>query len=556
MGEPIVRKPKHKLDLRISKEVTQAFVSELREALATTIKESHSWPYPDVEAAAFPYQYLDDVLLSKYVDKGTDSPDVRRARAIEKWLGVELLNRRTNRRLFETDPYFDGIGYGWEILRLAARLIRGVIGTTVPEGLLLKGSFTGGATTSRKRGMDTVARKFIGVLDATPRCFAAFAEQANPDSVAGWSYYQPELHSPRLVRGNVLFTVPKTAVIDRVACKEPDLNIFCQKAVGDFLRRRLLKRVRINLNDQTINRELARTGSIDGSLSTIDLSSASDSLTTGLVSVLLPLEWFRLLDDLRSPKTFIGRMSHTNEMFSSMGNGFTFELESMVFWALAQATCRLSRTSGRVSVYGDDIIVPAGISRAFLNVLRWCGFKPNVDKTFCLGPFRESCGGHYHRGLDVTPFYLRRPLKDVSDLILLLNQYRAWIIRTESDVIGGAYECQNRFTRIWYKYAKLVPKPLWGGFSLESRTQLASKGPKQCELFMPTLRWTWVEDECQTGMYLSRLSELDRRGSSPLQSSASAAFRSDTGLWQMRRAKIEPTVFGLVRPLFWFEQNR
>jgi len=539
-------KSKQQLDLSVDREVTRSFISDLEGLLSLVLADESL-----TEVGKFPYRYLSTVLLSKYVDEQTDSPELRRSRAIEKWLGVEQRNRCTNERLLTTDPNFLGIGYGWQILRTAARRIRSVLGAQPPEGLLSNGGFTGGATTSRRRSPSCLVSKFEGTLDATPDCWSRFSTEAA--QIEGWNFYHPELNSPRLVKGNVLFTVPKTALIDRVACKEPDLNIYCQKAVGDFIRRRLKKRARIDLNDQSINRELALAGSKDGSLATIDLSSASDSLTINLVMAVLPREWFLLLDSLRSPKTFIDGASHTNEMFSSMGNGFTFELESMVFWALAQATCYHSKVFGRVSVYGDDIIVPSGVAPAFLNVLRWTGFVPNVSKTFVAGPFRESCGGHYHSGLDVTPFYLRRPFKDVSDLMLTLNQFRAWIIRTESDTIWGGFEVANAFVQLWQRYAALVPKFLWGGWSCESRVQLASLGRPQCELVSPTRRLSKLEVHHQTGMYLSCLRGIDGR-EVVLPTTPKDELTCNTAKLKVRRSTFRPAVFGLRTPLFWIEQ--
>lgn len=555
-------KSKSKLDLNNSREVTQRIKARMISTLEHYALQDLS------EVCNFAVAYQLKMFLSKYVDENTDPPELRRHRAIVKWLAVESRNKRTNSRLYETDPSFKlpngDRASGWSILLRAAKYVEDVIGSSPPHDLFLKGSFSGGATTSRKRGPACLVAKFMGSVDVTPSCYPHYVSSVK--DAQAWTLYEPLAVKPRLVKGNVLFTVPKTTVIDRVACKEPDGNIFCQKAVGDFIRKRLKRKVNIDLNDQRVNQGLARVGSIDGSLATIDLSSASDSMTTSLVSILLPREWHDLLNSTRSPKTFIDGKSHENEMFSSMGNGFTFELESLLFYAIARSVAYHSRVRGRISVYGDDIIVPVAISRTVIAVLAWAGFKTNNDKTFVKGPFRESCGYHGYGGHDVTPFYLRRPVKDISDLILFLNQLRKWLIQTELDQVDGGYLKPNKLTLIWQEFAALVPKPLWGGYSLESRVQLVSAGFQQCELFEPTRRSLKLEEAYQNGMYLSRLCVLNKRGQcdynldtlekylDSLEQRDFSGLPIQTGRYVMRRCKVEPAVFGLVRPLFLHEQ--
>lgn len=541
---------KKNLDFSISREVSHR--------IRTSLSDLFSIPIAGQDNFALEYQR--EMFLSKYIDEHTETDEVRRRNAIEKWLSVELRNQRTNERLFTTDPSFvteRGVVYGQTFLLRARKLITKVIGEQPPDGLLSRGSFSSGATTSLRRGVGTLNRKFTGSRDVTPACWDRLSSELA--TFEGWASYNLELQAPRFVRGNSLFTVPKTPVIDRVACKEPDYNVFAQKAVGDYFRRRLLRKAGINLNDQSINRSLAKRGSVDGSLATIDLSSASDSVTTALVASVLPPQWFLLLNALRSPKTFIDGMSHVNEMFSSMGNGFTFELESLIFWALAQAV-RTTFTSGdpvrgRISVYGDDIIVPTRIARMLITVLSWCGFKVNVTKTFIKGPFRESCGGHYYCGNDVTPFFLRRPVRDVSDLILLLNQFRSWIIRTEHDGIECGWEGPNRFTALWNSLSLNVPRMLRGGYDIESRVQLVSTENPLNELISVKRRARRTEAELQTELYLTRLSELDRRGNTtPLLETQSSILVVPTTEWKLRRCKVKPYVFGLTRPLFIYEQ--
>jgi len=458
--------------------------------------------------------YLADVLLSKYVGPDTDPADVRAQRAIEKWLKTEHGNVKTNIRMYSAAADF-GYADADEVLDLAARFIRKVIGDSPPKSF--NGSFTGGASTRVKRGTGSVARKFMGqahvTLEAWPYVLPMILENT------GWFLNHPEVLRPQFVEGNVMFTVPKRTDIDRVACKEPDLNMYAQKAVGDFIRRRL-HRAGINLNDQSVNRDLARRGSIDGSLATIDLSSASDSVTTGLVGRLLPPGWFLLLDAIRSKRTLIGESVHENAMFSSMGNGFTFELESLIFWTLARAIAFYSGTRGRISVYGDDIIVPRKMAARLARTFSYFGFTVNTEKSEWKGYFRESCGGHYYRGADVTPFYVKEPIVTVERLIHFLNRLRKWAGQCFGDI------CDPRFFEVWSKYATYVDKRLWGGDNVADPRQLVSRHTSRFKLSLKRFRLERLEEELQSGLYLQALNAMHRRFSSPLSEEEPLRFSS------------------------------
>lgn len=226
-----------------------------------------------------------------------------------------------------------------------------------------------------------------------------------------------------IVEGNTLITVPKSAKTDRVICYEPHMNIRLQLAVGSYLKKRLLKRG-INLSDQSVNQRRALQGSSDGALATIDLSMASDTLSAELVYQLLPIDWVELLDRLRSRYTLWPDGSQRlNEKFSSMGNGFTFELETLIFYALA------SVVTSNVSVYGDDIILPTDAFNEVSNLLENVGFSVNKRKSFATSLFRESCGMDAFGGLNCTPVYLRRLPKAREDVVKLHNAIRAWCDR-------------------------------------------------------------------------------------------------------------------------------
>ena len=219
----------------------------------------------------------------------------------------------------------------------------------------------------------------------------------------------------------VIDTVPKNAKTHRVIAKEPRANGFLQKGAGGYIRSRL-KRVGVDLDDQVPNQEGASRAFTDG-LATLDLKAASDSLSIELVYELLPLEWADALDAIRSRKALLPTgKTITLQKFSSMGNGFTFELESLIFWAISSSVASLLDNGTRVLVYGDDIICSAEIADQVIAALAFAGFQTNRSKSFTSGLFYESCGKHYFGGIDVTPVYQKEDIAAASEKIRCGNR--------------------------------------------------------------------------------------------------------------------------------------
>jgi hypothetical protein len=228
-------------------------------------------------------------------------------------------------------------------------------------------------------------------------------------------------------RGNRFTSVPKTAKTDRGIAIECSLNLYFQLALGRAIRTALRRRVGWDLdNASAVHRKVAQEASVDGSYATIDLSNASDSLCKNLVEVLLhDTPWLERMKDLRSTHTFFRGHWHLLEKFSSMGNGYTFELETCVFACLIAAYLELTGRSAILGhdfyVFGDDIIVETEVAESVVAALAWVGFKVNQEKTFLRGSFRESCGGDYFLGHPVRGFYLKQDLCHGTQAIYTLH---------------------------------------------------------------------------------------------------------------------------------------
>ncbi len=257
-----------------------------------------------------------------------------------------------------------------------------------------------------------------------------------------------------LVPGNRIAFVPKTAVTHRTIAIEPLMNVYAQLGLGKLMRRRLWVKCGLDLADQIPNQEMACRGSIDGSLATIDLSSASDTVARELVRFLLPHEWFERLDLTRCKVGLLDGKWLRYEKFSSMGNGFTFELETLIFWSLAVSCVQLLELDPfEVRVYGDDIIVPSLAYDLLIESLTFCGFTANSSKSFREGPFRESCGKDFYDGHEVRPFFQKESLNEVQTLFRLANGLRRTAFKR-----ARSLGCDTQLRRPYDRVVKAIPR--------------------------------------------------------------------------------------------------
>lgn len=264
--------------------------------------------------------------------------------------------------------------------------------------------FTSGATSSTSRRDSLPFRKVKEQGTTTPGLV--------PYCEALGKYYGQNDLSVIPSNVNRVEFVPKSWKTDRTIACEPEWALPLQLAFDSYVKRRLRKRG-IDLSDQTRNQRLAYEGSVSNNYSTIDLSAASDTVSYNTVAWLLPRPWFLYLARARSS---FGRVSLNGDYikyakFSSMGNGATFCLETLIFASACYAVG--SRT---FSVYGDDIIIEPKHVPDLLALLAFLGFSVNREKSHIDGPFKESCGVNYFDGIDITPFYIR-DLKESKPLL-------------------------------------------------------------------------------------------------------------------------------------------
>lgn len=277
-------------------------------------------------------------------------------------------------------------------------------------------------------------------------------------TIMGEHWYNKVVAQSRLVINphSVWACVPKSFKTFRGIDIQAGLNVYAQLGVGRYLKERLM-RFGCDLKEGWRRNNRLASLAAERLLATIDLKAASDSISYGLVKALVSEEWFTLLELLRHDMTEIDGIGPVRlEKFSAMGCGFTFELESIIFLAIARSIVPKSEWSN-IAVFGDDIIVPQKHAHELLKGLELLGFKANAEKSFLGGNFFESCGGHYYtepsgKVCDVTPFSLTGASPGVPYLLTMANHLRLWMDRTgcvNAELIELWRECTNGLVPTW-----------------------------------------------------------------------------------------------------------
>lgn len=271
-----------------------------------------------------------------------------------------------------------------------------------------------------------------------------------------------------LVKGSSMSFVAKQNNTSRVICTEPFLNMVAQKSIGHVFENLLRSCYSIDLATQPdLNREAARQGSIDGSIATIDLKSASDTISMGLVRYLFPEALVKALERSRSPTTTLPNGNIVElSMISSMGNGFTFPLQTFIFSSVVWAVYRQLGINRKIDVFGDDIICDSKAYGLVTHTLARYGFVVNDEKSFSHGPFRESCGGDYVYGYDVRGVYIKRLSHDI-DLISAFNRLRLWSLRHQVPLFRTLLAIRRK-----------IKHPTYGPHSCNTESALFSTRPQ------------------------------------------------------------------------------
>lgn len=425
-----------------------------------------------VETDVLPSNYLDPISYQKDIQALAifkKNPwffthlfeDQLRMNAEEKFLAAEAKNLETNKRLRDSRAKAPHA----MILHSARQWCAKILGSCTYSNL----GFSPGASTALKGKEAHILGKLRTPPHSTHRAWSHVIEAVladMPHYALACGLLERDRTSVKLDASKVLVhdsnvfeSVPKDWRSDRGICIEPPGNMLLQKGYGAQIRDRL-RLFGYDLETlQEKHGELARVSSLTDSYSTIDLASASDTVSREFVREVLPNDWYNALDILRCQRTTIKSNYGpstviSNEKFSSMGNGFTFELETLLFLCIGLAVREIHGSPGMaLSVYGDDIIIDKRLSNELITQLTFLGLSVNSDKTFIEGPFKESCGYDYLNGLSVRPVFIKElPEDEILQLVAFANR-----IREISHCAGFNQFCDSRFRALWRSVVQRLP---------------------------------------------------------------------------------------------------
>lgn len=322
-----------------------------------------------------------------------------------------------------------------------------------------------------------------------------------------------------------LCCVPKTQKGPRLIASEPVAHQWCQQTILNYFDTRCHQswlRGFIKFHDQTFNQEGARRASLNGDWATIDLSMASDRLSTRLVESLFRTNE-SLLAALHSSRTrFLSQNIdkklpeiHELKKFSTMGSACTFPVQTICFLGIALACVFYTRglkpslrnikdVSGQVRVFGDDIIIPSDAVEQLEVLLPYLDFKINEAKSHKNGRFRESCGLEVYAGVDVTPaYYLREPES------------------RKPETIVSAVESSNNFhMKGWWKAADTIKRTVTGCYVTPVSIRSGCFGWRTFSKGVPPLKQRWNPNLQRTEIRVGKLHCRQQRraieGISPL----------------------------------------
>jgi len=401
--------------------------------MAQCHRENIKAEIPDPEDYVDPRRFAEDHLMASILDKATTFDTTLEAEhaARLKFFEAETRNGLTNRELR------DDVQPTWvnrvsrELVRILGRLDSASLEWVAMESRFGPGACVGVATTGLvpSHKFDTqpvMTQELVPFFPAIAGSFVTTLWHDYPDCV-------------RVVKGNHHFTVPKKREIARNAAKEPLWNSKLQNGIGKLIAKRLVH-FGVNIHDQDRNRLLASQAQ-ERRLATLDLSQASELIATNCVWLLLNanedpqgLRWWHLLNIARSKAVRIRDLEgkstwHELQMFCSMGNGFTFPLESAIFLAVCRSVVGVDQRDV-LAVYGDDMIVPQEHAALVIERLEPLGFKVNVSKSCLAGRFFESCGSDWFDGQPVRPFFLRWNRESpIPYALQIANALRLWCYR-------------------------------------------------------------------------------------------------------------------------------
>ena len=264
-----------------------------------------------------------------------------------------------------------------------------------------------------------------------------------------------------------MVAVPKTQKGPRLIAAEPSAHQWIQGGIQRWFEDRVRGTFlgdSIDFRRQEYSKALALEASSHRGMATVDLSAASDRVSTRLVEYVFQgnISLLNALHACRSRSLLIPKAlvpGHQSDLtlllrkFAPMGSACTFPVQTIIFTMIAHFAVALcdddwdmskdafKRRATGIRVFGDDIIVPSRAYQTLTALLEEVGLRVNQGKSFVKGPFREACGMDAYSGYDVTPGYIRKLYE-----------------RTNPEALASVVECSNNLhlKGMWSLAAELL----------------------------------------------------------------------------------------------------
>lgn len=271
-------------------------------------------------------------------------------------------------------------------------------------------------------------------------------------------------------------------------------QVSAQRMVDKAIRR-VLRMKGIDLETlANFNRLKAFEGSINGNIDTLDLSSASDHISIGLLAYLCrgSRSTERLFMDVMTTRNAIIRTGGVldedveyaaaqlytySQGVDGMGNPAIFSLESAIFTAINAWVCLFEPSNSSVdglcipsatrggnllwkgktvkwkyfASFGDDQAPPSTVPlELWREIYQRLFMVLNKDKSFGLDDFghdsmfRESCGADFQSGRLVRGFYLKTREPNLYDALRLYNFFSLYYGLTAKDFDSKLYKKTKR----------------------------------------------------------------------------------------------------------------
>lgn len=354
--------------------------------------------------------------------------------ALKGFLQCEEFNRETNIRFLTNQVRSD-------LIFTTGLLISQTLGKFDTARAYRNVRFGPGVSSTCRGLSATIAHKLESPLQCTPRASVHLVKALESDFQYLYCLKNSWVSEPH----NYFLTIPKTFKELRGICIGQHGNIMLQLGVGAYMRARFSKYVDLN-RQADFHRVLVKKSW--SKIATIDLRKASQLIARRCVQSVFPPDWLAYMDDIREEYTQLpsGDVNY-NQHYSAMGNGFTFEMESILFYNLAKAAMLNAGVKWDIlSVFGDDIIVDKEHAGLVIAALEDFGFQINRSKTFVDGPFKESCGEDTYQGIPVRAYYLRNINngKAIESQYRICNNILRMALRSYADVC-----LDSAFLRSW-----------------------------------------------------------------------------------------------------------